>query len=137
MIDEYEGYPLIDTGIIVTKTSDGLSDALHLECIYVEPGEDAHSVMRLRKTKDRYDFIRDKQGKIEGVKLIQVFECSGAAFSDAKVAVAAVAKMVERIERDRAERAGQLSLVLGELPDSDMSRTHHPDLAKNVDDALA
>lgn len=112
-LGEYEGYPIIDSGIIVTKTGDGLSDTVHVEYIYVEPGGDVHSVMRLRKTKDRHDFIRDKvSGKILGVKLIQVFECTGAAFSDNKLARAAVQKMMDRIAEKKALEKDQLSLGL-------------------------
>lgn len=110
-LGEYEGYPIIDTGVIMTNTGDGLSDAMHMDYIYVEAGEDVHSVNRLRKTKDQHEFIRDKiTGKILGVKLIQVFKCTGGAFSDNKVSAAAVQKMVDRVAEAKALAKGQLTM---------------------------
>lgn len=118
-VEEYEGYPIVDTAIIINKTGDGLSDAVHVEPITVEPNQDVHAVMRLRKTKDRYDFLRDKvTGKIIGVKWIQVFDCTGAAFSDNKMSAVAVQKMVDRVAEAKALAKGQLSMGI-EVEDDD------------------
>jgi hypothetical protein len=121
-LGEYEGYPIIDTGVIVTNTGDGLSDALHVDYVYVEAGKDAHSVMRLRKSKDQHEFIRDKAtGKILGVKLIQVFRCTGAAFSEEKLAQAAVAKMMDKVAEAKALAKGQLTMDVATAGESNVS----------------
>lgn len=110
-LGEYEGYPIIDTGVIITNTGDGLSDAMHVEYVYIEAGQEAYIVNRLRKSKDQHEFIRDKEsGKILGVKLIQVFKATGGAFSDDKVSKVAVQKMAERVAERKAFEKGQLTL---------------------------
>jgi len=135
-VEQYEGYDIIDTGIIITKTGDGLSETMRVAPVSIEPNAKAQIVVGLRKTKDRYDFIRDKQsGKILGVKWIQVFEATGAVFTKNQAAKSELDKMAEKIEKAKADAAGQLTMVLGGADDAP-SRGKHPDLADQVDKAL-
>jgi hypothetical protein len=137
-VEQYEGYDIIDTGIIITKTGDGLSETMRVAPVSIEPNAKAQIVVGLRKTKDRYDFIRDKaSGKILGVKWIQVFEATGAVFTKNQAAKSELDKMAEKIEKARADAKGQLTLVMGDANESDTpSRKKHPDLADQVDKAL-
>jgi hypothetical protein len=106
--------------------------------VTIAPAAKAQIVVGVRKTKDRYDFIRDKAtGKILGVKWIQVFEATGAVFTKNQAAKSELEKMAAKIDKARADAAGQLTLVLGEADEDDKaSRKNHPDLAKEVDEAL-
>jgi hypothetical protein len=139
-VESYEGYPIIATSIVVNKLGDGLSDAVAIDPVSISADEVAHLAVRVRKTKDRYDFIRDKTtGKILGVEWVQIFDSTGATFADSKMISVAVQKMVDKIEKSKADAKGQLSLVLGGDEEDETSRTSrrsHPDLATQVDEAL-
>ena len=112
-VEEYEGYPIIENAIVVNKLGDGLSDAVSVEPVTVGPNDTAHLAVRVRKTKDRYEFIRDKAtNKILGVRWVQVFDSTGAAFADNSVIKGAVNKMMDRIAEKKALEKDQLSLGL-------------------------
>jgi hypothetical protein len=121
----------------VNKLGDGLSKAVDVEPFIADVGEDVYIACKVRKTKDRYDVVRNDAGVPESYVLVQVFDATGAMFTDAKLARAGIAKMLEKIRKTEADRKGQLELVL----DDDATITHLPrtkdiDIAKQVDDAF-
>jgi hypothetical protein len=134
-LGDYEGYPIIETGIIINKTGDGLSKAMNVEPVSITPGEKAQIVVGLRKTKDRYDFIRDKSNRIIGVKWIQIFDATVAAFTKSTNAKKELDQMASKIEKAKADAKGQLTLVVGGDENDTPTREKHPDLAEAVDKA--
>jgi hypothetical protein len=133
---EYEGHPIIEYAIVVNKLGDGLSDAVSIDPVIIQPNDIAHLAVRVRKTKDRYDFIRDKKtNKILGVRWVQIFDSTGATFADGPTIKKAVQATVDKIEKARADAKGQLTLVVGGDDDDTPTRDRHPDLAAGVDDA--
>lgn len=112
VLGEYKGLPITGTAIVVNRLGDGLSDAVDVEPIVPDVGEDVFIVCRLRKTKERYDALRDADGTAVSYKLIQIFDSTGAMFTDAKMAVAGIAKMLERIRKAKVAASGQLDLEI-------------------------
>ena len=141
ILGEYKGLPITGTSVIVNKLGDGLSKAVDVEPIVPDVGEDVYIACRVRKTKDRYDVVRDDNGNAIAYVLVQVFDSTGAMFTDAKLARAGIAKMQERIKKLEAERKGQLEL---DIEDSDIPNLSHAraakekagDIAGQVDDVF-
>jgi len=46
-VEQYEGYDIIDTGIIITKTGDGLSETMRVAPVSIEPNAKAQIVVGL------------------------------------------------------------------------------------------
>jgi hypothetical protein len=138
ILGQHKGYPIVETAIIVNKLGDGLSAAVGISPLVIEANDVAFLAVRVKKTKDRYEYIRDARGDITGVRLVQIFDSTGATFADNKIIGVAVQKMVDKIEKARADAKGQLTLVLGEVEEDPErpSRKNHPDLAQEVDRAL-
>lgn len=143
-LGEYKGYPVIGTSIIVNKLGDGLSKAVAVSPVVVHPNEPAFLGVRVRKTKERYDFVKDDDGEIIGVVLVQIFDSTGATFVEEKSVGKVIQKTVDAIIADEADRKrGQLSLV---MPDDDETprpgsrakadRAKFADLADKVDEAM-
>lgn len=114
-LGDYKGVPIIGTGITVTKLGDGLSKAMKIEPVVVEAGEVVHLIVRAVKTKDHYDYEMDSDGEITGVRLVQVFQASGARFSEADVVRSGIDEMAALIAKREAEEKGQLPLDLDGL----------------------
>lgn len=108
----YKGLPIIDTKIIINKLGDGLSKAVGVEPMVADVGDDHFISCRVRKTKDRYDVNRDDDGNPVSYTLVQIFDATGAMFTDAKLAKAGIAKMVEKIRKAEVDAKGQLDLEL-------------------------
>jgi hypothetical protein len=144
VLGEYKGLPILSTSIVVNKLGDGLSKAVGIAPVVIEAGVPAFLAVRVTKTKDRYDVVKDQLGAVIGYELVQVFDATGATFTDEKLVGKKIQKTVDAIVKDEAERKrGQLSLVMPEDEDDDelppraqVERDKHPDLANQVDDAL-
>ena len=112
ILGTHKGLPITNTKIVVNKLGDGLSKAVGVEPLVVEAGDVAFLSVRILKTKDRYEYTYDDEGKPVEVTLVQVFDSTGAMFTDEKLARAGIQKMVERIAAAEAEAKGQLTLGL-------------------------
>lgn len=110
VLGSHKGHEVLTTSIIVNKLGAGLSRAVGVQPFVVEAGEVAFVAVRVSKTKDRYDYVKDDHGAIVGVELVQVFDATAATFADEKLVGKAVAKMQAIIETVEAERKGQLQL---------------------------
>lgn len=146
-LGKYKGYNILSTAIVVNKLGDGLSDAVAIEPVVPKMNESMFLGVRVRKTKERYDVVRDKNDstKILGVVLVQIFDATGATFVDEGMVGKQVQSMVDRIaEEEEFRKNGQMSL---EVPDepvtkpkrgsrADKDRAKHGELADQVDDAL-
>ena len=110
--------------------------------VIIEAGEVAFLAVRVKKTKDRYDYVYDDDGAVVGVQLVQVFDATGATFSDEKTVGKKIQKTVDAIIADEAERKrGQMSFevpegvpMIGERALAE--REKYGDLASQVDEAL-
>jgi hypothetical protein len=116
----YKGFKIKKTKIIVNKLGDGLSKAVGVEPIIVKAGEDAFLAVRVRKTKDRYEYVTNDEGKITSVELVQIFDATGATFTDdsAREVIQVVVDAI--IEKEELEKNGQMSLgIPNDLSDLD------------------
>ena len=137
----HKGHEIVGTSIIVNKLGDGLSKAVRVAPIIIEAGEVAYLAVRVKKTKDRYDYVYD-DGAVVGVQLVQIFDATGATFSDEKTVGKKIQKTVDAIVADEAERKrGQMSFevpegvpMIGERALAE--REKYGDLASKVDEAL-
>jgi hypothetical protein len=131
ILGDYKGLPITGTSVVVNKLGDGLSKAVDVEPLVPDVGEDVYIACRVRKTKDRYDVVRDDSGNAVSYTLVQIFDSTGAMFTDAKLARAGIQKMQERIKKLEAERKGQLELLI-----EDNVTPLHKDIASKVDEAF-
>ena len=130
----FKGYKIIETKIVVNKLGDGLSKAVGIEPVVVAPNEPAFLGVRVRKTKDRYDFVRDESNKIIGVILVQIFDATGAAFVEEKAIGKRVQNVVDAIAADEAmKKDGQMTL---EIPRAAAEVAKYGDLGAKVDEAM-
>jgi hypothetical protein len=130
----FKGYRILETKLIINKLGDGLSKAVGIEPVVIAPNEPAFVGVRVRKTKDRYDFVRDESNTIIGVILVQIFDATGAAFVEEKAIGKRVQNVVDAIAADEAMRKdGQMTL---EIPRAAKEVAKYGDLGKQVDDAM-
>ena len=138
ILGTYKGLPVTETSIIVNKLGDGLSAAVGISPIVIEAGDDAYLAVRVRKTKDQYKIVRDDEGTPISVILIQVFDSTGAMFTDEKLAKVGIQKMVDKIKAAEAAAKGQLSLTLVDSDGDKVTKiTDLPSTAKERRDAHA
>jgi hypothetical protein len=110
VLGQYKGLPITETKIIVNRLGDGLSAAVGISPVVIEASDVAFLAVRVTKTKDRYEYVKDEDGKPIGVVLVQIFDSTGAMFTDNKMAQAGIQKMVDKIKEAEALAKGQLSM---------------------------
>ena len=110
ILGTHKGLPIKETQIVVNKLGDGLSAAVAVEPIVISAGEVAYLAVRVLKTKDNYVYEYDDEGEPVSVTLVQVFNSTGAMFTDEALAKAGIQRMVDRIAEAEALRRGQLTL---------------------------
>lgn len=133
VLGKYKGLPITRTVIVVNKLGDGLSDAVSIEPIVIEIGEDAYLVSKVRKTKERYDIERNKAGEPENVVLVQIFDSLAAMFTDEKAARAGIVTVLERIQKAKDDAKGQLGLDLEGLDEPENNISHLPTAKRQRD----
>ena len=114
----YAGYPIIDVKMEWRGISGGLSEAAAIEGarIVTAPDEDAFISARGRKISEDHDFVRDDEGNITGVVLIQVYKHVGVAFTDSFSASKAINETMERVAEAKAREKGSFDLQFGTPP---------------------
>lgn len=115
----FEGHPVERVKIIVTKTGDGLSEAMEVEPHILTQGDTGFVVLAFKTSKIRFDLTKRKgEDEDEGpitVDRIQILEATGATFVDRDLVGDVVDKMRQRIAELRAEEARRKAEERGEF----------------------
>ena len=142
VLGKYKGLPVTGTSIVVNKLGDGLSKAVGIEPVVIGADERAYLAVLVTKTKDRYDLVRNDEGKAIGYVLVQVFDSQMAIFVDGKAVAKEIDTMRERIRKAEEEAKGVLSFELEgddevtDLANARAARNKHKELADKVDKAF-
>jgi hypothetical protein len=114
--------PIKKTAIIVNQLGAGLSKAVEIDPIVIDAGEYAFLAVKVKKVKDRYDYIEDDDGATDGCVLVQIFNAVGATFADEKLIGAAVHKMMGKVkEAEALRKSGQQAFTLPDDIEEELS----------------
>ena len=126
----HNGLPILAKKIKVTKTGDGLSQAMTIIPVDVKDGSEHYVSMRLRHTRTYHDnvFSKDNPDELVGFEEVIQFSAQAAVFDDRPDAAEQVTAMEERLEakakkeaaeaeRRKREAKGEFQLIQGEGDD--------------------
>ncbi len=114
-LGRYKGYPIVGVKLEWRGISGGLTKAVGVAPVITEPAEPVFIMAKGLKESEDHDFIRDDNGKITGVVLIQVYKHLGVAFADEEKAGEAVHEMMEKVALAEALRKeGQQAFTISE-----------------------
>ena len=122
----HNGLPILAKKIKVTKTGDGLSQAMTIIPVDVKDGSEHYVSMRLRHTRTYHDnvFSQDDPDLLVGYEEVLQFRAEGAVFDDRADAAEQVFEMEARIAAKAAKEAARLEREKkkerGEFPLPDM-----------------
>ncbi len=118
-LGKYKGYQITGTSIVVTNLGDGLSKAVDVEPLVVKLGDRAYVAVEVKKVNDKYVLeVDNKTQQVVGVELVQTFSAMAATFADPALVAEAIDVMTERIKTLEDERAGRLTLGIGDLDEA-------------------
>lgn len=116
-LGDFEGRTIESIKFIVTKAGDGLSEAMDIEPVALEIGDEAGVLILGKCAKVRFQEHKYAKGEevFDGLDRVQIFETAGAvvlpADSPQLQAVRAVIKEIAAREKARADaKSGQLTL---------------------------
>jgi len=112
-LPSFEGMQVAVSLVRLTKAGDGLSEALKVEPVALEIGDEVHYVVRAVCTgvNHKQDL---KTGTLARIHTVEV-QLGGIAGIDADIADKALAAAADRIEAAKASMAGQTSLTEPEI----------------------
>lgn len=103
----YKGLPIVAMKMIINKTGDGLSKAVDIDPVVIPIDDEPIVAVRLRKTKDRFDAVREggtTSGRTIGYTHVQVFDAVGSTFVDDDEVEEKVAATIEAVAVAEAEK---------------------------------
>lgn len=81
-LGKFKKLKVLITSAMVGKLNQRLSDTLLVQPRVIEVDETVFAIVRLAKTKDRFDYVEDAEGKVVGVEHVQIFEAKSAVLFD-------------------------------------------------------
>jgi len=108
-LGEFEGKAVEGIKIIITKTGDGLSQAMTVEPKLLHQGNTGYIVLSYVTNKIRFDPTKpdkDDPEAVLGTHRIQILEATGATFVDRDLVGDVVEAMRDRIRKQKEEASG-------------------------------
>ncbi len=114
-LGEYNGRPIVGTGIIIRNTGDGLSKAMTVDPRDLTIGDQVYVLLEATCVDMHYPVEDPKYPAIGGVRRIPVLSAGTATFIDEADASAAIQRQKER-EREHADKvSGQVTISMAIL----------------------
>lgn len=108
-LGEFEGKAVEGIKIIITKTGDGLSQAMTVAPKLLHQGNTGYIVLSYVTNKIRFDPVKadkDDPDAVLGTHRIQILEATGATFVDRDLVGDIVEAMRDRIRKQKEEASG-------------------------------
>lgn len=128
----HNGLPILAKKIKITRTGDGLSQAMTITPVEVKDASEHYISMRVRQSRTYYDnvFSKDDPDELIGYDEVIQFAAQAAVFDDRPDAAEQVTAMEERLaekarkeaaeaERKKKEARGEFQLIQGAGDDGD------------------
>lgn len=122
-LGDHKGKPVLFTSATVAKANNRLSETLMIKPRIFDVDETVFAIVRLVKSKDRYDYIKDVDNTVLGVEHVQMFDARSAVFFDEEdkdsMMGSVLQQAVDMFIEAEALKKGQLTMTLTELDDDD------------------
>ena len=106
-LGKYEGRPIVETGIRIRKTGDGLSNAMAAEPRVMHVGDEGYIVLEFKVVDVSHPAEKRHDPAFGGVKRIHILDAGTATFIDGEYVEEAIAQQREVNLRHAAEQRGQ------------------------------
>lgn len=115
-LSPYRGRDVLKTSLSVRKAGDGLSKAMDVDPVELEPGSTVVVALECEVTQH----VHKKLDDIEGFELVQVLRAGTATLIDNKAVDAAIRDMADRVQRAEDAKKGATRLPT----DEELARQH-------------